>query len=311
MIAKSAALVAGWNFLLGPLIGVVGGSLGARASYRSAKTDRERRYLATMTKRVFAGVGVFSTALSVFVFCAAKYWRLHPVLFAALGLGIPAIYLAWLMSFSLRANRDLRRIRQEDQRVNPELFKNEVGSSRATYFEYRSRSAPFGLPLVHLRFGAPPGESPKAAKGWIAIGDRAVGVLFAMGGIAAGGVSLGGVSVGLVSLGGAALGGFAFGGFAAGGFALGGVAIGSLAAGGMAVGWKAAAGGMALAGEYALGGEAVARHGNDLAAREFFFRHNWLNPQSFLFKRFAGFVAYGIPSIVVVFVLAVARFRRR
>jgi len=229
----------------------------------------------------------------------------------ALGVAIPVVYVCWLLFFVFRANADLRRIRHEEGLAHPELFKDESKFARSTFFEYRSQSALMGLPMVHVRFGGPPGEAPKAAKGWIAVGDRAVGVLFAMGGIAAGGVSLGGVSVGLISFGGAAIGLLSLGGLAMGGISTGGLAIGWLATGGMAVGWKAAVGGMAVAREYAVGGATFARHANDIFARDFVLRHTWLDPKNASSRKLFGFVTYGIPSAMVIVVLVISRLRWR
>ncbi len=138
----------------------------------------------------------------------------------------------------------------------------------------------FGLPLVHVRLGCVPGAKPEWARGWIAIGDRAFGILLSLGGIAVGGIaigglaagaiSVGGLALGLAAIGGAAFGGLAVGGLAVGGLAIGGGAIGYLATGGGAIGWKAAFGGLAIAHEYAQGGLAVAQHAADEAARAYF-----------------------------------------
>ena len=136
------------------------------------------------------------------------------------------------------------------------------------------------MPIIHVRFGSPSGEKLAPAVGWIAIGDRAVGVLFALGGVAAGGISIGGVSTGIISLGGASLGVLSIGGFAVGWLALGGLAIGVLASGGFALGWVAAGGGFAAAREFAMGGLAVARHVNDSEARDFFTHWGWLDPRA-------------------------------
>lgn len=128
--------------------------------------------------------------------------------------------------------------------------------------EYRSKAEFLGLPLVHLCLATPSGEGlrRKHARGWIAIGDTAIGVLLAVGGGAVGLVAIGGASVGLIS----------FGGCALGGLALGGCAMGFWAIGGAAFGLQAALGGLAIASEYALGGLAKAFHANDEAAKQFF-----------------------------------------
>ncbi len=97
------------------------------------------------------------------------------------------------------------------------------------------------------------------AKGWIAIGDIAFGILFALGGVAFGGVSFGGLAIGGVCLSGLGVGVYAFGGAAIGVYAVGGLALAS----------HAALGGGAIAGKYAVGGYAAAEHANDAIAQEF------------------------------------------
>lgn len=117
---------------------------------------------------------------------------------------------------------------------------------RPFFFEYRSRAALFGLPLIHIKLAR---WGICRAKGILAIGNVATGVV-ALGAIAVGAVSLGGVSLGLLALGGLAAGGL----LAAGGFAL---SLG-LALGGGAVSLCYALGGGAIAGQIAAGGGAVA-----------------------------------------------------
>src|SRR5450432_3353740 len=171
----------------------------------------------------------------------------------------------------------MRRLRAEAQQLHPEIFR---ANPPLETFEYRSRATLFGLPLVHWRsFGKvrKPGEKIPAAIGWIAIGERAYGILYASGGIAVGGISMGGLSIGLLSFGGLSIGLLAFGGFAVGAVALGGGAIGWVASGGMALGWHAAMGGMVAAHELACGGAALGNHVNDSVAREFFHSHRWLD----------------------------------
>ncbi len=119
--------------------------------------------------------------------------------------------------------------------------------------EYCSNIRLLGLPLVHVAIGR--GDATGryrrgVATGWIAIGDVAVGVILACGGVSLGGISLGGVAAGLLPM----------GGLAFGLLALGGLAIGVTAIGGAALGWHAAIGGFAMARDHALGGLAIARH---------------------------------------------------
>jgi len=65
---------------------------------------------------------------------------------------------------------------------------------------YRSHRTLFGLPLVHLASGQVVDGRYKRgiARGWIAVGDISLGILFSMGGVACGGISIGGVGLGLI-----------------------------------------------------------------------------------------------------------------
>jgi hypothetical protein len=127
--------------------------------------------------------------------------------------------------------------------------------------QYKSSVTLFDVPLVHVVLrSAGDARTPCIAKGWIAIGEVAFGILFAAGGVAVGGVSIGGVSVGMLAV----------AGLSAGVWSAGGVALGVVAFGGAAIAFSAAVGGLAVALEYALGGVAVAAHANDQAARAYF-----------------------------------------
>ena len=119
---------------------------------------------------------------------------------------------------------------------------------------YVSKSSLLGLPIVSIRFDTP------VSRGWIAVGNVAVGILFSLGGVALGGLSFGGLALGFLAAGGGSAGLLAWGGLAVGGWAFGGLALGVHAAYGAA----------AVAAEYALGGFAEASHANDAAARQFF-----------------------------------------
>lgn len=128
---------------------------------------------------------------------------------------------------------------------------------------YRSQTTLFGLPLIDVAVGATHSETRGAARGILAIGDKArgfvaigtsaVGIVavggrafgvFAIGGIAIGLVSaLGGISAGAIATGGLVLGLLGYGGLCAAIVADGGVCIGVYAAGALpiAIGQTAAA----------------------------------------------------------------------
>ena len=153
-----------------------------------------------------------------------------------------------------------------------------------------------GLPLIHIAIG--PSENDPGnrgfAKGWIAIGDVALGILLAIGGLAAGGVAIGGISLGVLAL----------AGFSLGVWSLGGLALGVYALGGGAVALWAAEGGFALALEFARGGAAIAQHANDPVANAFFDTH--------FFFRAASFAArYSRWLLALVFIAPILRWMRR
>jgi serine/threonine protein kinase len=123
-----------------------------------------------------------------------------------------------------------------------------AGMKRLFGYEYRSRRTLWGLPLVHIATGMDPVTGRmRVARGVIAIGNVAVGVVALGGATAVGFLALGGgVALGLMSFaGGLGLGLLAIGGGAAvGAVALaGGIAVGGLALGGGAVGYYAFGGG--------------------------------------------------------------------
>ncbi|MEM9802494.1 MAG: serine/threonine-protein kinase [Planctomycetota bacterium] len=125
--------------------------------------------------------------------------------------------------------------------------------------EYRSTASFLGLPLLHVvaghaqrSFGSPRKKS-RVAKGWIALGPRAVGGI-AIGGLSAGLLTMGGLTSGAVAMGGVAVGGVVNGGVAGGVRSFGGLAVGDIALGGVAIG-RGAIGGFAM-GRYAVGANA-------------------------------------------------------
>jgi hypothetical protein len=128
---------------------------------------------------------------------------------------------------------------------------------------YKSSFELLGIPFFHVTAGARMENGRwkrEVARGWIALGPIAFGVLFSLGGVAFGGIAFGGLALGALTLGGVAL----------GGYSLGGLAVGYLAMGGLALGFHGAMGGAAIAKTFALGGLAIAEHANDPAAERFF-----------------------------------------
>ncbi|HVX10836.1 MAG TPA: sigma-70 family RNA polymerase sigma factor [Pirellulales bacterium] len=275
----------------GTLLGIAGAMFGTYCGWQSARYQRERDFYRR-------AISVYTVGLAIFI-----------APFAALGLGwwTPqaigrTTYLIWFSIWMLgffaasgfwtwRMVRGWKRIVAEQIASGaPELEMTPLRrwQSRWVGRQWTSELRLLGLPLIDIRF-SDPHPTPEdilsgkrrmpAAVAWIALGDRAYGVLFASGNVAVGGIAFGAVTVGLVSVGGIAIGGLAFGGLGlgvigvgglgAGLFAVGGLALGWLAFGGSAIAWRAAKGGSALAHDFAVGGSATAAHANDEAAAIF------------------------------------------
>jgi RNA polymerase sigma factor (sigma-70 family) len=289
--------------LLGSLAGIAGGSLGAWASWKTARYQRERDLYRRSLIAYAIGLAVFITPILA-MGLGWKPWAWGMTTYAigfavwmTVFFGGSGIWMWYLIS------RWRKIVAEEVAAGAPTLPQTQLHRHLARW-EGRQWTSPWSLlgwPLVHINFGSPtlhpadtgvPGRKPHIARGWIAIGDRAYGIVLAVGSIATGGIAFGGVSMGGIAFGGAAFGLIGVGGFGAGLFAYGGCAIGIFAVGGLALGWLAvgglalalwgAQGGLALAFQFATGGLAIAEHANDEAAAAFvqhsyFFRASeWL-----------------------------------
>jgi len=272
-LAKSAGLVAACGALFGMVTGTIGGYFTLRGALNLAHTTRERRAVIRQFVVICSATVVLILAVIGFV-KLGTFWETRPRSFLALGLAIPITFGIWLWVMLLRYTRETRVIRAEERARDPIAFDQSVERSRRNLKEYRSRASLFGLPLVHIRLQAPDQlAGPVCA--WIAVGDRAFGVLFALGAIAVGGVSIGTVSAGVISVGAVSLGFLSMATLAFGLFALGAVGIGVWAVGAYAIGWTAAYSGViAMAHDYALAPVALALHANDALAQRYSQQHH-------------------------------------
>ena len=185
----------------------------------------------------------------------------------------PATTLGWFVVFGtyitievvvqLRAVRRIRRETTAEQDPNLSTLKQRA-TTFASQLEgriYCSQISFLGRPLVHINVSDPMltdlAAMPRIARGWVAVGDQAHGILLAIGGRARGFIAIGGVAVGVISAGGVAVGLVSFGGLSLGLLSYGGVGIGVVAIGGLAIGWQASGGG-AIAWDFACGGAAFA-----------------------------------------------------
>jgi len=275
---------------LGSIVGLAGGWLGIWAPAQMAPSIRERDQILRVGRRML---------LMSIAFLAALYGLIW--LFAGQRAYIVA-WAAWFLAFQIyiwvevfRLNRAIQRI-QLEAGPNPEPNNSAVrlrmnalsATRRGRVFQTRARF--LGWPLIDINVSdpvAPNGEpirldmrtGSKVARGWIAVGDHARGLLVAVGSTAVGPIALGidrayglisfgGIAVGLIAIGGLALGGVAIGGLGVGVLGIGGLGVGVLgigglglgiwAAGGGAIAWKVAVGGLAVARQAAFGGTAFA-----------------------------------------------------
>jgi len=252
-------------------------------------------------------------------------------------------WVGWMLAYStyvlvetLLMVRGVKRIRADGATAEPNDTRLRAGlvalTSRYRGRVYRSRSTFLGLPLLDVNVSdpLPPGErgclgtasgERRQARGWIAIGDDARGILLAVGSTAwgfiavrarrsVGVLSFGGIAIGLVSLGGLAIGGLALGGFAVGGVTFSGLGIGWQACGGGVMAWDVACGGAALAHhaalggaafahDFAVGGHAEALHANDEAAQALLLGHPLVRG----FQWYLDNMAWLLPLILIPLVL--------
>jgi len=245
-IAVTAGLASG---ALAILAGLLPAYIGRQIALASARTDSERMAL----RRFCRGVTIAVPAFIVAMFAAVRLMHPFPKTAAALVSAVVVIYSGYILWSTTRMARQMQKL--------------ERGVRAGDTREYRSRAELFGWPLFHLCSGAGAGSDAPTAKGWIAVGPAAYGLIVAVGGVSVAPISVGGLSFGIFSLGGMSLGLAAFGGTTGGYWAMGGFTAGIYAAGGCATAWQAATGGMAIARHYAVGGMAIGLHANDAPAR--------------------------------------------
>ncbi|MCW5553646.1 MAG: sigma-70 family RNA polymerase sigma factor [Verrucomicrobiae bacterium] len=252
-VAKGSALAKGTTTsgllaaILGPALIFCGSYIGYRVSVEVTRSEVEREIIRSYYRRIGICVAAIFAA-----YAAPTFWLCHQAndyaLLANLWLcGSMVIYFVTLFGFTLGS---FRKQRQSCSRL---LDSEYAGQFPEPAFEYRSRLAPLGLPLVHIRIGDRFEVLKGPVKAWFAVGNVAIGGLFAFGGIVVAPLSIGFCALGLMPFGAISLGLIALGASAAGVWAFGAVAVGWQAFGEWAVGWNAAAGGVALAHDFALG----------------------------------------------------------
>jgi RNA polymerase sigma factor (sigma-70 family) len=251
--AKAAGAMGLLGAILSPLLGFFGMWVGYRTSMEASQSDRERAFNKSFYKRLVGCIAGFFLIYGVLMFCGGPLVKTNSLLFVSLVIGLAMSYVVAIVFYSAWCYRERRKLlaqlTTEEKDTNP----------TRPVWEYRSLFHLLGLPFIHIRVGDRLGEPIKA---WIAVGDCAVGILFAFGGLAIAPVSIGGCALGLISFGGLSIGALALGGMGLGIWSFGGLAIGWQAFGGCAIAWNAAWGGYAIAHDFALGGTVHAAQAN-------------------------------------------------
>ncbi|MCL2640261.1 MAG: sigma-70 family RNA polymerase sigma factor, partial [Phycisphaerales bacterium] len=277
--AASTGFFAFASALIGPLIGLLGGYFGYRIGLAQTIHPAERRFMRRFFYTIFFGGVFFSLLLFAAAASRVHFSRMDPFLLN-LVIAIVALLLgALLIASCIYYNRRIRRLRAEALASDPAMLEKARTVAAKWNVNYRSRLSLLGLPLVHVNMGSHPDGSTTmpVAKGWIAIGARAISPCFAFGAIAIAPISIGGFAIGILSWGGFALGVAIFAGFGIGYWVIGGIAIGYQSFGGLAIGYSAAAGAIAFARDIAFDALAFDNEANALIAKDvlsqyFFFR---------------------------------------
>ncbi len=253
--------------LVGAAAGLGGAWLGTWLPQQLAPTLTERELLKAAGRKMMI-VSIACTLLllaSGLLFLIPYGWIGYLIGAGVLGVA----FATYIVMLTVRTNQKMQeirsRVRPEDD-PNPSALRSRWidgnGRGRLKGRKYTSPFLLFGIPLIDIQFSDPMTDqltSRITARGWIAVGDKARGILFACGGSAMALVAVGGVSVGAIAVGGVSLGLVSLGGVAAGVLSFGGLGIGYDAIGGGAIGWHSAAGGGAVSVHAAYGGAAVAR----------------------------------------------------
>lgn len=253
LAAKAAATTGLFGAVLSPVLGFLGMWTGYKASQAAAQSEREREFNKRFYRRLLACILGFFLIFGALMFLGGSLVKTNPSLFAVLAIGLALVYALAMGTFSQWCYRTKKKLIVE---LTP---KDVAARPLSPVWEYRTRFHLLGLPFIHIRIGDRLGEPLKA---WIAVGDCAIGVLFAFGGLAIAPISIGGCALGLLSFGGLSVGALALGGMGLGVWAFGGLAVGWQAFGGCAIAFNAAWGGYAIARDLALGGIAHAAQTN-------------------------------------------------
>jgi RNA polymerase sigma factor (sigma-70 family) len=263
--AKTVGALGLFAAVLGPLVVFLPNYIGYRIGLAAARSEAERAYIRAFYRKItFIVLGLF-IPLAAIILWLSRHQNDRSYLSGVFATGLVLIFLPTVFAIAIASAR------KSHGHLSRILAQEHAGIFPEPAWEYRTSLNLFGLPLVHIRIGDRFAVLKKPVTAWIAVGNSAVGGLFAFGGMAVAPLSLGGLAIGGLSVGGLSIGIFALGGVALGGWTLfGGLLVGWQAFGGcITIAWNAAMGDFALAHDFALGRIAHAAQANNDLARQF------------------------------------------
>lgn len=279
--AKTAGAMGFVWIFLGPVLAIFGNYVGYRLSLAGATSDPERALIRKFYRWLIGCIIGFMVLYVALFFWKDAVTQYGSRWFVGLLVGLATTQVISLFGLCFWAARKEREIVAGMKTTVP------PASPAKPAWEYRSAVALLGWPLVHVRIGGNLVERQKPVKAWIAVGEMAVGLVFAFGGVAVAPICVGGLAIGLFSWAGFAIGGMAWGGLALGVWSMGGLAMGWQAFGACAIAWNAALGGAAVAHDFALGGFAHADQANNEIAAQVIQSNPFFNSGQVVFRHFA------------------------
>ena len=206
--AKSAGAMGLLAAIFSPLLIVFGNYIGYRIGMDEAHTEAERQFIKTFYQKI-----LIATFALTALFAVILLW-LRPHQFSNLAVG-GMVFMSSIVFYLLAVLVNIFRTNAERRRYYSRILAEEHGGVfPKPAFEYRSRATFLGLPLLHIRIGDRFDLLQKPVKGWIAMGNYAIGGLLAFGGIAIAPIGIGLCGIGLIPFAGIAIGLIPLGGIA-------------------------------------------------------------------------------------------------
>jgi len=265
--AKTVGAMGLFGVLATPLLIVFGNFIPYRMALVEARSDEEVRHIKSYFHTIYAAsFGLATLLTSALYFIGRAEYGNRPGAMDLFRAWFITLVVFYLLAMFISTIAGARKRRAYYTKI---LAREHGGVYPEPAFEFCSKTKLFGLPLVHVRIADRFDILKKPVVAWIAVGNCAIGGLFAFGAVACAPLCIGGLTIGLVPFGGLALGIMPLGGIALGVMAFGGVVIGWQAIGGCAIAWKAAVGSLAIAHDFAQGGIACAAQANNDLAEQF------------------------------------------